>query len=112
MILFPKRYSVRRVSGAYVKGVWQNSTTATLTITADIQTATDKDIKTLPVDRQNSGTIKIYSKEALRCAKQGTDEQGDLVEWDNRLWEVISVETHQNGLLPHYKSMAQYIGEI
>lgn len=111
MILFPKIYTIRRKAGAYVRGVWTDTAT-TMQIVADIQTATDKDIKSLPVDRQTSGKIKIYSMTELLVAKQGTQQQSDLVEWNGKLWEVISSETHQNNVMSHYKAMAEYVSDL
>jgi hypothetical protein len=95
----------KRINGIYVPG-----TTTTSQFIGSVQPMSGKEVMSLPVGRQDTGKVKIYSNTQLPVSTQGdTDiEPGAIVSWQGQNWEVIQELGFQNGIIPHYK----YIGEL
>ena len=93
-------------------GDWSPGDTDELFFLGSVQPASGKEIDSLPVGREDTGKVKIYSDRVLPISKQGGNEAGAIVFWKNQKWEVIYELTFQNGLIPHYKYIGEYKGEV
>ena len=111
--LFPSPITIRRYSsGYYVRGVYVNGAESILTLQGSVQPIAGYELEQLPVDRQNGGSIKIYTSAPLIVSSEGhPDITSDVVVWSGKLWEVWQSQVNGNNLIPHFKSIAQYIGE-
>lgn len=116
--LFPKQityeyHTANATAGSYnTAGDWVPGTTGELFFLGSVQPASGKEIDSLPVGREDTGKVKIYSDRVLPVSKQGGDEAGAIVFWKNQKWEVIYELTFQNDLIPHYKYIGEYKGEV
>lgn len=118
MPLFPKtityEYHTADGSAGYydTAGDWIAGTTGTSTFQGSVQPATGTDLNALPTGRETKGMVKVYSDIPLAIAKEGSGEAGAIVYWKDQKWEIVAEGKNQNELIPHYKYMAQYVGEI
>lgn len=65
----------------------------------------------LPGGRINAGRLRIYSDRPLKVGKEG-EIRGDVVHYEGGRYEIGKDIAHQNGIIPHYKYIAEYIGEV
>lgn len=106
--LFPKTITYRRYSvtddgyGRFTKAY------TTATFQGSVQPMTGKEVESLEVGRRDLGKRKIYSSEKLKVAVEATAFSGDVVEWQDDLYEIIQEMTFQNDLIGHYKYVAEY----
>lgn len=108
MIFFPKTYSVKKYAeGTRVKGRYVNGVRTTVSVVADAQPITGKELESLNIGRQELGKIKIYMDEQLRISDEGTKQNGDIFVWHGDDYEVIQ-QLPRDHLIPHNK----YIGEL
>lgn len=110
MTLFPRTHHYKSRSCSYVGGIVQH-TEADATFVGSIQPITGKDTEFLAVGRMDVGSVKIYSNTPLHVSEQGTATPGDLVSWQGRTYEVVASLPFQNGVVSHYKYLAQDVGE-
>ena len=116
--LFPSKiiyelHTANGTAGAYNDaGDWVPGDTGDSFFMGSVQPASGKEIDSLPVGRQDTGKVKMYSDRVLPVSKQGGDEAGAIVFWNSQKWEVIYEGIYANGLLPHYKYFGEYVGEI
>ncbi len=110
MSLFhPLSLTVNRYAlGSYVNGRWvQGSLQNTFSIYASWQPANGDEMQTLPEGRRNSVAYKGYTITQLYTADQKQNTDIDfIVGPDSQEYEVIQVESWNNGLIDHYKFMA------
>lgn len=109
--LFPKNISYERVSGSWVNGEWV-TTMELATFRGDVQPATGKDISPEVQARLDKGGVQVYSDVPLKVSLEGTANSGDVVHYQGQRWEIISEGRHQNSLIPHYKYIGKYLGEV
>lgn len=105
--LFPTTITVRRKTGSYVNGVWTASS-ADSTFEGSAQPMSGKEIESLGIGRKDTGKIKIYSSSVLNVSKEGGTNSGDYIVYGGKVWEVIHELVYNNGLIPHYKYIAEY----
>lgn len=115
--LFPQKISyiahtANETTGQYINGVWVAGDPETLYFYGSVQPAIGKEIDSLPVGREDSGKVKIYSDRILPVSKEAGDDTGAIVIWEDQKWEVIFEGKFKNGLIPHHKYIAQYAGEV
>jgi hypothetical protein len=77
-----------------------------------IQPMTGKDLELVTVGREDRGKVKIYSDRELNVGIEGTNKSGDLVFYQSKKYEIIQAMDFQNGVLPHYKYIAEFRGKI
>ena len=113
MILFPKPITVLRLSGTGFDSLGRKiqGTEEAITLYGDIQPTSGKDFQAQEVGRENSGKVKCYFNEPLIVSTEGSSNPGDKVVYDGKVWEVIAEMPNQNGLIPHFKYIAEYRGE-
>lgn len=93
-------------------GDWVPGESETKAFMGSVQPATGKEIDSLPVGREDKGKVKVYSDIVLPVSKEGGGDAGAIVIWDNQRWELIYNAGYQNGIIPHYKYIGQYVGEV
>ena len=61
----------------------------------------------LPEADRSKECIKIYTTSELLQRKEGASpNEGDLISWDGKLFEVMKVVHYQMGILDHYRAVA------
>ena len=111
--LFPKLISYESsITGAYVDGTWVEGTKDIKTFLGGVQPASGKDIESLSTGRRDKGIVKVYSTIELAVSEESGNTSGDIVHYRGKRWELIYEGGFQNGLIPHFKYMAQYIGVV
>ena len=104
MTLFPKTIQYETHSGgSYVDGIWVDGITVLNTFAGSVQPISDEDVNSLPVARQKQGLMKVYADIELPITKEGGNEKGTIVIWQNKKYEVIQKLDYQNNLISHYK---------
>ncbi len=105
---FRKPTPVTRVAaGEYnTAGVWVEGQPATLSIPMSVQPMKLSEMEALPEGRRSSRAVKIYSDAELIAADQDTGQNGDIVTWLGKKWEVVSCMPYQGGVIPHWKALA------
>jgi hypothetical protein len=115
--MFSKSYPLKRkkasgyfdASGNYIEAPTDSSITFIL---ADCQPLNSKELETLNIGQDsNKGKIKVYTDEELLITVKGTDgnylQQGDIITFDGKDYEMISKDKHQNNLINHNKYIAE-----
>lgn len=101
---FRRRVKIHRPAGDYdVDGLWQESGAQDKTIQASVQPVSGRDMHALPEGRRNRPAFYLFTDFALRTVDEQNPDRVTLE--DGRLYEAISVEAWQNGVLPHFKAL-------
>lgn len=108
--LFPHTIAVLKRTGSRVNGKWTETSVAT-NVVGSVQPVSGKETQFLPENRRDAGVMKIYSNTPLSVSIEGSNTPGDIVIWAGKKWEVFQELVFQNGLIPHYKYLAGYVGE-
>lgn len=115
-IFFSRPYTLKRTNatgsigsgGFYTEG----SAQAPVTIQADIQPLTGKELESLNIGRDNLGKIKIFTDENLIITIPGTNgtnlQNGDKIVFDSNDYEIIAKFKYESGIISHN----EYIGEL
>jgi hypothetical protein len=107
-VLFPQTYNYKPFSTAgYVKGRFQSTYLDETTFIGNVQPATQEEINSLDIGRELRGTIKIYTDQVFNIAEEGTKTNGDIIIYEGKEYEVISLNNHTGTLLPHKKYFAE-----
>lgn len=112
MIFFPKTYNIVNFKGKYEDGVYKEYRTPIISIIADVQPMTSKQIVSLDIGRKELGKIKIYTDEKLHEATEknenGFKQNGTYLKFSNNEWyEVIQNIIYSGGLINHNKYIAE-----
>lgn len=94
--------------GSYVKGAYVKGAPTSRTIKANVQPVMKgTDTLILPESDRSKEIIKIYTTEPLLSRKEGVaPNEGDLVSYDGKTFEVMKVIEYKMGILNHFKSIA------
>lgn len=94
--------------GSYVRGVYVKGTPTSRTIKANVQPVLKStDTLILPESDRSKEIIKIYTTEKLKSRKEGSaPNEGDLVSYDGKTFEVMKVIEYKMGILNHTKAIA------
>lgn len=111
MSLFPKPFTIERVSRALVRGTYVDGTPVQLTFQGTVQPLSGEDIANLEPASRSIGKVWIRTTAALRKRTDGSLEKADVLIHDGRRWEVIDNMHFDNGLIPHHKYLAEYRGK-
>jgi len=112
MSLFKYPQTGQTAPGSYVRGVWTEASSTPLSFLGTIQPMSGKEITSLNVGREDTGKVKVYSTTPLNVSIKGSSNSGDIVFYQSKKWEVIHELDFQNKLLPHFKYVAEYRGEL
>ena len=110
MTLFPKTITYQTQPFTLVKGVATLGTPVVSTFQGSVQPMSGKEINSLPVGREDTGKVKIYSDTILPVSVKDGDDSGAIVIWQSQKWEVIFELKYQNNLINHYKYIGEYRG--
>lgn len=111
MSLFPSLHTYLSRSCQYVDGILVKSETES-TFVGSIQPLNGHDLQLLTEGRMDVGSVKIYSDKILNVSTQETGLPGDVVNWNGRLYEVTQALPYTNGIISHYKYIAQDVGPV
>lgn len=115
MSLFPKPFTIERVSRALVRGTYVDGTPQLITFSGSnggtVQPLSGEDIANLEPASRSIGKVWIRTKAVLRKRTDGSLEKADVLIHDGRRWEVIDNMNFDNGLIPHHKYLAEYRGK-
>lgn len=112
--LFPKKITYTDPgSGGYdSNGIWQDGVSEEKTFDGSVQPMSGKEVQSLPVGRQDTGKVKVYSNIELPISQQGGDNRGAIIQWNAMEWEVVFELINSNDLINHYKYVAEYRGKV
>lgn len=110
MTLFPKPFTVRRTTRTLVRGVWTDGTPADSIHYGSIQPLSGKDMEMFPPASRTTGRIWVYTDSQLNTRTEGSATPADLVLFKGATYEVIPWQAWDNGLIPHNKYLAEYVG--
>lgn len=108
-VLFPQTYQYKPfINAGWVKGRYQSYYSDTLSeFSGNIQPVGQEEFDSLDIGRELKGMIKIYTDKILNRSIEGTKENGDLIQYDGKEWEVIDLNLHTGTLLPHRRYFAE-----
>ncbi len=66
------------------------------------------ELQTLTELDRSTEAVKLYTDADLRVAV-ADGHQADVIEYNEKLWQVMSVEKHKEGLLDHNKIIAERV---
>lgn len=110
MSMFPNPFTVRRASRALIRGVWTDTNPSTVSLEGSIQPLSGKDMEMFPPASRSVGRIWIYTDSTLNTRTEGSTAKADIVEHAGSLWEVVPWQHWDNGLIPHNKYLAEFVG--
>lgn len=98
----------RKTPGTYVKGLYQEGTTSTLTIEANIQPGLKfNDTQYLAEGERGRLALRIYTASELRCRKEGAGGyDADEFMYNGRVYVVRWSHYYDMGVLSHTKAIA------
>ena len=99
--IFRKPLTLQRLSGGtYVNGIWTNQTATTSTFTASVQPLSGEELQSLPEERRNKKTYKLYTSTKLETVNS---QNPDRVIIYTETYEVFRVDIWQNNIINHYE---------
>jgi len=103
----------RYLSVSIVKGrhVPSGDVTETLNDKGTIQPITAKEMQTLPENRREGGTYKVYTSIALKTTDTAGVLKADRLLINSKVYEVVQVQDWQNNIINHYKSFVSLIDD-
>jgi hypothetical protein len=104
----------RSYSGSYVKGSWiKNETPADVPFKGTAQPASGRVLELLPSGKRNTETILVFAPIELEftTADPDTQRSGDIIIWEERLYEVQIAKKWNARLLPHWELAACRVKE-
>lgn len=111
--LFPRPIAVeRKTDGSYQGGIWVDGDEETIAFIGSVQPMSGKEMDALDVGRRDLGKVKVYSSTPLLVSTEGGDTPGDIVQWQGQRWELIQELRLQNDIIPHYKYVGEFRGEV
>ncbi len=92
----------------YIKGRAVAGSSTTFPVTGvSVQPLRPDELQALPELSRTSETRKFYLTTELFVVDAATQTAADLILWNSKIWKVISVANHSEGLLNHFKVIAQ-----
>jgi hypothetical protein len=102
-----------RPSGAYdAEGRWEEATDPKpFWIEASVQPLTPRDMEKLPEGRRTRAAYRLYTDFKLRALDDSGAKNPDRVWIDKQIFEVISNEAWENGIVPHNKAVVSLLDQ-
>ena len=112
--LFPRAITGERLVLDKVRTDYIVTGVEPISTMGSLQPYSGRDIDSLDILRRDMGVLEIFCDTPLRVSAQGDADQrrGDVIFWSEGRWEVFKEMAWDNGLIPHYNYLAQYIGAI
>ena len=111
-MFFNSQVEVTRLNaGAYDNdGVWQDGTTETTTIIANVQPLNQSEreqyTQVLGFGNRTIMIVKIYTNAELKLDEQMGSQKADVITWLGRKYKIAMREQWQSNIISHYR----YIG--
>ena len=107
-VLFPQTYQYKAFStGKYVNGRITSDYLAESFFVGSIQPATQKELNSANIGRENRGMIKIYTDKVFNIAREGSNINSDIIIYDGNEYEIIKLDNNTGTLLPHRRYFAE-----
>lgn len=110
MSLFPKPFTIERVTRALIQGVYVDGTPTTITPTGTVQPLSGEDLQNFEPASRAIGKVWIRTTAQLRKRQDGSLQRADVLIHDGKRWEIIDDQHFNNGLIPHHEYLAEYRG--
>jgi len=112
--LFPKSITIEReTAGAYsATGVWVDGSITELTVTGSVHPMSARELEALEIGRKDIGKVKAFVNQSLIVSTEDGTAKGDIIQYDNKRYEVIMKDNFNNDLIPHYRYVAEYRSEV
>ena len=107
-LFFPQTINFKTITGGFTGGRFVKNAPVPGTFEGSVQPITGLEADALQIGRVDEGTVKVYTDTELNVSQQETDKSGDLIEWEGREYEIVQKHTNQNGLINHFKYIAEY----
>lgn len=104
-----KKVSLVRISstdnGSYVKGRWVESRNTTFPFKGTWQPARGRVLELLPTGKRNKETYICYAPISMdfTSADPESGKSGDLIMWENKVYEVVIASKWANSLINHWE---------
>ena len=109
-LFFPLTLTRIPRTGGYVQGKYSTIDGTSETIKGSFQPANGQELQALPEGRRQRQTFKVYTKTELTAPRQdrsGDETPGDIIEYKNKRYEVVTVGPWENGIINHFKAIIQ-----
>ena len=111
-----KRPTKTETQGKYIDGRWvegeiDNVANPNFTITTSVQPAKGRELELLPEGLRTREVYKIYPATELKSVDQFSEQEADIVIFNNEDYKVQRLEKWQNNLINHYKAFIVRIKE-
>lgn len=93
-------------SGGFVDGIYQPAEKEPIEVFGSVQPANSHDTELLDAGKRKRQSFRIVTREALYAADDQLSFEADIAEIYGRLFRVEKSEPWQNGVNPHYSSIA------
>ena len=101
----------RRIRGRWVPGTIDTDDAPNFTIRTSVQPAKGKELEVLPEGLRTGEIYKIYPETELKAVDQHSEQEADIVVYNNADYKVQHLEIWQNGLVDHYKAFIVRVKE-
>jgi hypothetical protein len=96
----------RPSAGDYINGRWKEGANPEyFTVFGSIQPDSGETVQSLLEGKRVSSIYRIFTDVKLQEADPLNKVTGDIVKINGQDYEVIQVQSWQNGLIPHYESV-------
>ena len=91
--------------GSYIKGRWVENRNKTETFKGTWQPASGRVLELLPTGKRNRETYVCYAPITMSftSADPQTGKSGDLIMWDNKIYEVTLASKWKNLIISHWE---------
>jgi hypothetical protein len=93
----------RFAAGSYVNGLWVEGSSSQLTVSGTVQPVPGSILQTLPEGKRDRDMKLFICDSELFITNPDTGTSGDLVSIEGENWQVDSLQSWSNGILPHYE---------
>lgn len=96
---------ISKLGGEYIKGKWVEGEKTETAFKGTFQPAKGQDLETLPQGKRNSEVYVCYAPIELEftCYDSEKNLEGDLIQWEDKLFEIITCGKWNNSLIVHWK---------
>lgn len=96
---------LRASKGEWVKGKWVPGTVQAVIMDANVQPLKGSELTALPESDRTKESIKVYSVETLKTLEEVSQEEADVIVWEDKKFRAIKAMTYKMGVLDHTKTI-------
>ena len=96
---------IKRGKGEYIRGKWVHGENIENLFRGTFQPETGQILELLPEGKRDREVATVFSPISMLWTPADTEneETGDLISYDNKLYEVIQAHKWKNGLINHWE---------